>query len=87
MIVVDVILHPSSGDRPSCLGTLVITNDGTASDGSGDSPFGNYRVVADWDHRGKPKHVETRVEDFDRRKSALALLQRALEAIAEEQRK
>ena len=87
MLLVSVVLRDANGGRPKELAAVTITNDGSASDGSGNSPFGNYDVRASWQYPdGRTRAAEARVEGFERRKSALALLQHALEAIAAAER-
>lgn len=86
MLEVSVIL--CAHGRRKTIATMTIQNDGTASDGSGDSPFGNYDVIAGWTYKdGRSRSAEARVEGFERRKSCWALVQHALEALAEKIRR
>ena len=79
MINVTVAFDPSQGGPRQILGYITLTNDGTASDGSGDAPIGNY-TVAQYDARGKCL-VDTHLEGFQRRQGWRALLRKALEAL------
>lgn len=84
MLEVKVIFRPASRRGEEQVASVTIVNDGSASDGSGDSPFGNYNVIASWRYKdGRTRSAEARVEGFERRKSALALLQQALDALGE----
>lgn len=88
MIYVRVMLKDANCAGPVReLAAVAITNDGSASDGSGDSPTGNYNVVASWEYKdGRKREGSARVEGFDRKKSALALVQLAIESLALGQR-
>jgi len=88
MLEVKVILHDANGGERKEVATMYITKDGTASDGSGDAPFGNYNAIVSWTYKdGRSRSVETRVEGFERRKSAWALVQTVLEEIAMQRRR
>ncbi len=89
MIVVRVELWPKGwkGKPPHELMRMHITNDGTASDGSGDSPRGNYRV--ELFRKGCKTILRTgHVEDFPRRSYHVGrLVLRALAACFSEERR
>jgi hypothetical protein len=82
MLIVRIELHSSRTGKSTEIGRMAITNDGTASDGSGDAPRGNY--VVELMRRGRPSTVQrrARVEDFPRRSASVwALVRRALNAV------
>jgi hypothetical protein len=80
VIRVEVWYEPAQGTRRQLVGEVKVTNDGSASDGSGDSPTGNYRVEAGWLPRGETRWERkfARVENFARRHGVLVLLRQAL---------
>lgn len=80
MIRVEVWYEPAQGTRRQLVGEVKVTNDGSASDGSGDSPTGNYRVEAGWLPRDETrwKRKLGRVENFTRQQGVLVLLRQAL---------
>lgn len=79
MIRVEVWYEAATSTRRELVGEVKVTNDGSASDGSGDSPMGNYQVDARWLPRGKKrwKKVSTRIENFARHHGVLVLLRQA----------
>ena len=83
MLDMTVTYHPAQGGPPQILARLTIINDGTASDGSGDAPIGNYDVVQQNGTGAQPQ--ETRVERFRRARRWRALLLEALCRLEEEQ--
>ena len=88
MIVVRVELWPKGweGKPPHELMHMHITNDGTASDGTGDSKRGNYSF--ELLRKGSKEVLRTgRVEDFPRRSYHVGrLLYRALASVYPEER-
>lgn len=86
-VTIELLPHGSEA-RKSHLGTVLIANDGTASDGSGDAPRGNY--VVRLSRRGQPLRVWRTgvVRDFPRKRlGAYDLLLRALVATVGERNK
>ena len=73
MLILNVVLWPhGNSDKAEEIGHIRIINDGTASDGSGDSPIGNY-IIAD-------KLVKLgRVEGHKRADGFWPLVKRAIE--------
>lgn len=79
------LVHSTDPKQDKTLGVIEIVNDGTASDGSGDSARGNYEVAL-WDFRDPRLPVRWggyRVKGFDRRLPPWKLLRLALRALAE----
>ena len=71
-----VFLRPATGGEERQIAGMTITNDGTASDGSGDSEFGNYAVKSWWVSRNGAltKLLPGRVEGFPRKKPVWDLI-------------
>jgi len=84
MLVVKIELWPrGDASRRRVIGRMTITNDGTASDGTGDSQFGNYNV--NLGHSGIHadrfgSYRQGKVTNFRRSLSPYHLVARALSA-------